>query len=183
MFEKIELYAGRLASQRHLVALRNGIVLGMPLIIIGSLFLILGNLPSEAYMNWIADVGIAPYFSKITNGSFGLMGLIAVFGIANSLARYYGKDGISAGVIALSAFVIVTPDLATDAGTGIGYTYVGSAGLFIAIVVGLITAEIFSFAVEKDWTIKMPEGVPPAVSRSFSALIPGFLVILLYMQL
>jgi len=180
MFEKIELYAGKLASQRHLVALRNGIVLGMPLIIIGSLFLILGNLPSEAYMNWIADVGIAPYFSKITNGSFGLMGLIAVFGIANSLTRYYGKDGISAGVIALSAFVIVTPDLATDAGTGIGYTYVGSAGLFIAIVVGLITAEIFSFAVEKDWTIKMPEGVPPAVSRSFSALIPGFLVILLF---
>lgn len=29
MFEKIELYAGKLASQRHLVALRNGIVLGM----------------------------------------------------------------------------------------------------------------------------------------------------------
>ncbi|HLR92518.1 MAG TPA: PTS cellobiose transporter subunit IIC [Atopostipes sp.] len=179
MMEKIELYAGRLAAQRHLVALRNGIVLGMPLIIIGSLFLILGNLPSEAYMNWIQDIGIAQYFSKITNGSFGLMGLIAVFGIAHSLARHYGKDGVSAGAIALSAFVIVTPDLVTDVGTGIDYTYVGSAGLFIAIVVGLLTAEIFSFAVDQDWTIKMPEGVPPAVARSFSALIPGFLVILL----
>lgn len=180
MLQKVEEYAGRLGSQRHLVALRNGIVLGMPLIIIGSLFLILGNLPSEAYMNWISEAGIAPYFSKITNGSFGLMGLIAVFGIANSLTRHYGKDGISAGAIALSAFVILTPNISLpDIGTGINYTYVGSAGLFIAIVVGLLTAEIFSFAVDRNWTIKMPEGVPPAVSRSFSALIPGFLVIVL----
>lgn len=180
MFEKVEEYAGRLGNQRHLIALRNGIVLGMPLIIIGSLFLILGNLPSETYMDWISDVGIAPYFSKITNGSFGLMGLVAVFGIANSLARHYGKDGVSAGAIALSAFVIVTPDFVVpDVGSGIDYTYVGSAGLFIAIVIGLLTAEIFSFAVDRNWTIKMPDGVPPAVSRSFSALIPGFLVILL----
>lgn len=180
MFEKVEEYAGRLGNQRHLIALRNGIVLGMPLIIIGSLFLILGNLPSETYMDWISDVGIAPYFSKITNGSFGLMGLVAVFGIANSLARHYGKDGVSAGAIALSAFVIVTPDISLpDVGSGIDYTYVGSAGLFIAIVIGLLTAEIFSFAVDRNWTIKMPDGVPPAVSRSFSALIPGFLVILL----
>lgn len=180
MLERVESIAGRIGSQRHLIALRNGIVLGMPLIIIGSLFLILGNLPSDAYMNWISEIGIAPYFSKITNGSFGIMALIAVFGIANSLTRHYGFDGTSAGAIAVSAFIIVTPNLVTDAGTGIMYTYVGSAGLFIAIVVGLITGEVFSYAVRKDWTIKMPDGVPPAVSRSFSALIPGFLVILLF---
>ena len=174
MFEKVEYYAGKIATQRHLIALRNGIVLGMPLIIIGSLFLILGNLPSETYMNWISDIGIAPYFSKIR-------ALVAGCCIANRLTRYYGYDGTSAGAIAMSAFIIVTPDLVTeDLGSGIRYTYVGSAGLFIAIVVGLITAEIFSYAVKKDWTIKMPEGVPPAVSRSFSALIPGFLVVLLF---
>src|SRR5690554_5960898 len=99
MLQKVEEYAGRIGNQRHLIALRNGIVLGMPLIIIGSLFLILGNVPSGAYMEWISDAGIAPYFANITNGSFGLMGLVAVFGIANSLTRHYGKDGVSAGAI------------------------------------------------------------------------------------
>lgn len=176
MLEKVEMWAGRIGNQRHLLALRNGIVLGMPLVIIGSLFLILGNLPSEAYMDWITDIGIAPYFSKITNGSFGLMGLFAVFGIAYNLSVRYKTDGLSAGAIAVSSFVIVTPNLVTEEGTGIDYAWVGSAGLFIAIIVGIITAELFSYAVKKNWTIEMPEGVPPAVSRSFSALIPGFLV-------
>jgi len=180
MLDKIEEYAGKLATQPHLVALRNGIILAMPLIIIGSLFLILGNLPFEAYTEWITDLGIAPYFAKITDGSFGLMGLIAVFGIANSLARHYKLDGVSVGAVALSAFVIVTPNLVAEEASGIGYEYLGSAGLFIAIIVGLVTAEIFRFVVARDWVIKMPEGVPPAVSRSFSALIPGFFVITLF---
>lgn len=37
--------AGRIAAQRHLKSLRDGTFLGMPLIIIGSVFLVLGNLP------------------------------------------------------------------------------------------------------------------------------------------
>lgn len=43
--EKVMPIAGRIAGQRHLQALRDGIILTMPLIIIGSFFLIIGNLP------------------------------------------------------------------------------------------------------------------------------------------
>uniref|UniRef100_UPI003081EF00 PTS transporter subunit EIIC n=1 Tax=Virgibacillus salexigens TaxID=61016 RepID=UPI003081EF00 len=35
-----------------------------------------------------------------------------------------------------------------------------------------ISAELYHFFVKKDCTIKMPAGVPGAVSRSYSALIP-----------
>ena len=180
MLEKIEAIAGRIAAQRHLKSLRDGIVLGMPLIIIGSIFLVLGNLPFEGYPEMLAEAGISDWINKIVNGSFGLMALVAVFGIANSLARYYDVDGVSAGIIALSAFVIVSPDLATDVGTGVNYTYLGSTGLFVAIVVGLTAAEIFRFFVQKNWTIKMPEGVPPAVAKSFAAILPGLMVILFW---
>lgn len=38
MLEKIEAIAGAIGSQRHLRALRDGILLSMPLIIIGSFF-------------------------------------------------------------------------------------------------------------------------------------------------
>lgn len=180
MLEKVEAVAGRIAAQRHLQALRDGIVLSMPLIIIGSVFLVLGNLPIPGYTEMLANAGISAWINKIVNGSFGLMALIAVFGIANSLARYYAVDDVSAGILALAAFVIVSPDLATDAGTGVNYTYLGSSGLFVAIVVGLVSAEIFRFFVQRNWTIKMPEGVPPAVSRSFAAILPGLMVILFW---
>ena len=34
------------------------------------------------------------------------------------------------------------------------------------------SAKIFANIVHRDWTIKMPDGVPPTVSRSFTALGP-----------
>ncbi|NCG68732.1 PTS cellobiose transporter subunit IIC [Bacillus coagulans] len=180
MLEKIEAIAGAIGSQRHLRALRDGILLSMPLIIIGSFFLILGNLPINGYTDWLAKIELAPVFNKIVNGSFGLMAIIAVFGIARSLADYYEVDGVSAGVVALASFVIVTPDVEAKTGSGIPYAFVGSGGLFVAILIGLISAEIFRFFVQKNFTIKMPEGVPVAVEKSFAALIPGFMVILVW---
>ncbi|KON87938.1 PTS cellobiose transporter subunit IIC [Sporosarcina globispora] len=180
MLEKVEEIAGRIGNQRHLRSLRDGILLSMPLIIIGSIFLILGNLPINGYTDWLADIGLAPILSKIVNGSFGLMAIVAVFGIAHSLAEYYEVDGVSAGIIALSCFIIVTPDLVAEGGSGISYTYLGSGGLFVAIVVGLISAEIFRFFVQKEFTIKMPESVPVAVEKSFAALIPGLMVVLFW---
>ncbi|MEC2303946.1 MULTISPECIES: PTS cellobiose transporter subunit IIC [Heyndrickxia] len=180
MLEKIAAIAGAIGSQRHLRALRDGILLSMPLIIIGSFFLILGNLPINGYTDWLAKIELAPVFNKIVNGSFGLMAIIAVFGIARSLADYYEVDGVSAGVVALASFVIVTPDVVAKTGSGIPYAFVGSGGLFVAILIGLISAEIFRFFVQKNFTIKMPEGVPVAVEKSFAALIPGFMVILVW---
>ncbi|UJZ87859.1 PTS cellobiose transporter subunit IIC [Heyndrickxia coagulans] len=180
MLEKIEAIAGAIGSQRHLRALRDGILLSMPLIIIGSFFLILGNLPINGYTDWLAKIELAPVFNKIVNGSFGLMAIIAVFGIARSLADHYEVDGVSAGVVALASFVIVTPDVEAKTGSGIPYAFVGSGGLFVAILIGLISAEIFRFFVQKNFTIKMPEGVPVAVEKSFAALIPGFMVILVW---
>ena len=49
----------------------------------------------------------------------------------------------------------------------------GRKGLFTAIVVAMITAEIYRQFIQRDFTIKMPKGVPDAVGRSFAALIPA----------
>jgi PTS system cellobiose-specific IIC component len=49
--------------------------------------------------------------------------------------------------------------------------------LFVAIIFGLITGWIFQWFINHNIQIKMPETVPPAVAKSFSALIPGAVVI------
>ena len=180
--------AGRLGALKPLIAIRDGITFAMPLIIIGSMFLILGNFPVTSWTDWIENtsfsgVTITDVFNKIVNGSFGLLGIAGAFGIASSYADQYNTDGKSAGIIAVGAFFIVTPSIVTTHKTpleGMPYNYLGSKGLFIAIIIGLITGWIFQWFINHNIQIILPDTVPPAVAKSFSALIPGAVIITLF---
>ncbi|MED4227194.1 PTS cellobiose transporter subunit IIC [Neobacillus cucumis] len=185
-------FAGKLAAQRHLQALRDGIILAMPMIIIGSIFLILGYLPIPGYADFMARTFGDQWLAKLTyptDATFNMMGLIAAFGIAYRLAEKYGLDGITSGVISLCAFLLATPfnvpftpegaKTAVEVGGAIPVAYMGSKGLFVAILIGLFSTEVYRFIVKKNIVIKMPDGVPPAVSKSFVALIPGLVVVLI----
>lgn len=180
--EKLLPVAAKLGANRVLISIRNGITLSMPLIIIGSLFLIISNFPIDAWIDWLAKTGIDEYLNKGTNGSFGIMGLVASFGIAQSLASQHNVDGTSAGVIALSSFLVATTNIfSSDEVEGIPIGYMGSRGLFVAIVLGIITALIFAWFIKHNIQITLPDSVPPAVSKSFSALIPGAAIITLWL--
>ncbi|WP_125707841.1 PTS sugar transporter subunit IIC [Lacticaseibacillus porcinae] len=180
--------AVKLSQNKPLIAIRDGITLAMPMIIIGSIFLILGSFPITAWTTWIAatmihGVSVAAIFTKIVNGSFGLLGLIGCFGIASSYAEQHHTDGKSAGVIALGSFFVVTPSIMSGDKVpleGMPYGYLGSKGLFIAIIIGLVAGGIFQWFINHNVQIHMPDTVPPAVAKSFSALIPGAVIITLF---
>jgi len=166
--------AGKISEQRHLKAIRDGIIAAMPLLIIGSVFLIISDPPIESW-----SVFMEPYAEKLTipvNATFEILGLVAVFGIAYSLARSYDIDGLSAGVLSLAAFMVVTP--LTDEGN-IPLALMGAEGLFIAIVISIFTVEVYRFFETKNIVIKMPSTVPPSVWRAFTALLPCFFIILI----
>ncbi|MDP9741535.1 UNVERIFIED_ORG: PTS system cellobiose-specific IIC component [Bacillus sp. B2I3] len=182
-------FAGRVAEQRHLQALRDGMVLTMPLIIIGSLFLILANLPFQAYTDFLADHPqlrtsiLYPY-----RGTFEIMALVATFGIAYRLAESYKVDPLASGAVSLAAFFVGTPFVSYTIGQNPDGTNIietayqtgmfTSKGLFVGMVIAILATEIYRIIIQKDIVIKLPETVPPAVARSFSALIPGFAAIM-----
>jgi len=183
--------AGRIAEQRHLQAIRDGIILVIPLIIVGSLFLIISSLPIKGYPEFMANLFGESWQAKLSypvNATFAIMGLVASFGVAYRLAERYKVDALAAGVISLASFLLLTPyhlsftpegaAEAVQVGNVIPVDLMGSKGLFVALIVGIISTEIFRWIVQKNWVIRMPSGVPPAVSRSFSALIPAFVVII-----
>jgi len=187
---KVMPIAGKMAGQRHLQALRDGIVLTMPLIIIGSVFLILSNLPIPGYNDFMAGIFGKEWATKMAypvGATFDIMALLACFGIAYRLAEKYGVDALSAGAISLAAFLLATPykvsflpsgaKEAILVDGGIPTALMGSKGLFVAMIVAILSTEIYRWFIQKDIIIKMPDGVPPAVGKSFAALIPGFTVI------
>jgi len=61
--------------------------------------------------------------------------------------------------------------------------FIGSQGLFVAIVIAILSTEIYRFVHDRNLVINMPAGVPPAVAKSFLALIPGFAVMAVVLAL
>ena len=174
----------KIGKQRHLKALREGIMMAMPLVLLGSFFVLIKDFPIPGWVDWLHAHGeMDVLLNNMANNSFGLMALITVFGIAYRLAESYDTDGPSAGVLALGAFLLTTPPLVTEAGVGIPYGMLGGKGIFGAIVVGMISAEIYRWFIQKKIAIKMPDGVPDAVSKSFSALIPGIAILAVFAAL
>lgn len=172
--EKLMPVAAKMAANKFLIAVRDGITLAMPLIIIGSLLMVIATgFAIPPLEKWLGDMGIATYLWKGSDSSFGLIGLVASFGIAHSLAKQYKVDGVSAGIISLSTFILVTPFVSGEAGSGMPTTYMAAQGLFVAIVLGLINGWVYQWFINHNIQIKMPESVPPAVSKSFSAILPG----------
>lgn len=106
-----------------------------------------------------------------------MMTIFVIMGIGYYLTSYYKVDGIFGSAIAVSAFFLVTP-LQNGA---MPLDRLGAKGMFVGMLVGFISAELYRRIVQKGWTIKMPDSVPPAVAKSFSALIPGFVTLSVFL--
>lgn len=177
IIQKLEKFAFKLGQEKHLLALRDGMVLSMPLILVGSLFLIIKEFPVASYTAFLKSTGIHPILGIAVDSTFGLMGLVAAFGISKRMAEIYKVDGTSSGVIGVASFILLIPRQDGFIST----SFFGSKGMFVAIIIGLITGKLFAFFIKKKIVIKMPDSVPPAVLRSFTSVIPGFFIILFFL--
>ncbi|WP_422404127.1 PTS sugar transporter subunit IIC [Mammaliicoccus sp. JADD-157] len=175
--------AGAIGSQRHLVAIRDGFVAIMPLIIIGSFAVLLNNFPPIGFIdivsflnNIFGEGNWQTVGSVIWNATFAILGLLATFTIAYNLAISYEIDGLSAAIISAASYIMLVP-ITKDG--GLNFEWLGAQGLFVGIIIALLVTELFKVLVRSKWTIKMPEGVPYGVVRSFEALIPASLILVI----
>ena len=177
----------KISQQRHMRAIRTGIIATLPLTIVGSFFVIFLNVPITGYAEFIA-----PYKAIIDvpfRFTVGILSLYAAYGMGAALASSYDLDKVGSGFLAVLAFLLSTVvpvqvgksvDGVIAAGRYINIASLSSSSLFGAIVTSMLAVEIYRWMKQKNITIKMPEGVPPEVSNSFSALLPTIVVILLF---
>lgn len=189
--EKFMPPMARLSEQRHLRAIRDGVISTLSLIIVGSFFLIIAQPPykplADAVKPYVGDIMI-PF--RLTTG---LMALYAAYGMGYSLAKSYKLDGVSGGVLSLAAFLMATVPLNVDAvmneavkagvkgaapmGWVLPMGNLGGAGMFTAILAMIFAVETLRLLKKYNVTFKMPEQVPDSVARSFEALIPAAVII------
>ena len=184
--EKLTPIAVKLEQNRYLSAVKNSFMSAMPLLIIGSFFILLAYLPINAYTEFILNPFGADWqrmFTIPNNISMSMMTIYVVVGIGNELAKSYRLDSMAGIFAAMASFFVVTPMHAfAEEGLGIGIPLgnLGAAGLFVGILVAIIAVEIMRFTDKMGWKIKMPDSVPQNVSKSFSSLIPVALVIIFF---
>ena len=100
----------KFVNMRGIIALKDGMLAILPLTVVGSLFLIVGQLPFEGLNQAIAGVFGPDWtepFMQVYSGTFAIMGLISCFSIGYSYAKNSGVEPLPAGVLALSSFFIL----------------------------------------------------------------------------
>ncbi len=169
-------------DQPHLASVRDGFVALMPLIIIGALVLIILQFPcslqegSNCYLGDIMNQDLAAKLWVPFNATYGLLSVFVTISISYALAKRRGLDPVMPVIFTFMAFMLVAAPGLT------GYDaeadqFLDNRGLFTAIVVALVSIEVFRFFVKRNLVITMPAGVPPAIANAFIALIPGFVIV------
>lgn len=183
----------KFANSKIIMAIKDGVILSMPFTVIGSLFLLIQCFPIKTWdkiMSGVFGANWALPFNQVNTGTFKILALIFVFGIASQYAKNEGCDPVSSGILAIACFITLSPQtLSFNAGDTIGNLklkqavtinsgliptdWTSSKGLITAIIVGLIVGYVYSLFIKKDIVIHMPESVPQGVTNAFSALIPA----------
>ncbi|MHC6528376.1 PTS sugar transporter subunit IIC [Vibrio proteolyticus] len=168
--------AAKVGNQPHVRAMRDGFIVAMPFIIVGSFILIFAFPPfGEETQNAFGRLWVdfaTTHFDTIMmpfNMSMGIMTIFVSLGVAYSLAKAYKMDGITSAVLSLMSFLLVAAP-ATD-GT-LSMSHMGGTGIFTAVMCAFFSVELYRLMKKYNITIRMPEQVPPAIARSFEVLLP-----------
>ena len=187
----------KFVNTKAIQALRDGMLLSLPFIMVGSVFLLLASFPVPAVADWMNRTGLTHFWNQAYGASFGIVAIFAVVGIAYTWSKNEHVDPLPAGMTAFVGFLIImnptTPVMdgsktvisaakAPTLLTGfIDRTWLGGQGMIAAIIIGMITGWIYSWFIKKKITIKLPDQVPPAVAGSFVALIPAAVLTCLWL--
>lgn len=182
--------ASKFDQQRHMNAIKMGLIYVMPLILVAAFWVFFNNVilntDNGGFLHLIgvreASQGLKNFKEiggLVSNITMGLLGVVLAAVIAGTLGRRYKINSLEGAIVGMSAYFAFLPITIFKVGAGtvsaIEYSNLGANSMFLAIFTSLIAMELYNlFLKQRHLKIKMPPQVPPAVARSFNVLIPMF---------
>lgn len=162
----------------------------IPFTIVGSLFLVLAILPQAfPFLEGIFDASfdrITPIYMTANHATMGVLALYFAlslgYGYTKILADQEGLnlDPFTGALLSMFGFLMTIPMIVFENGVATqldaGWERLGTVGIFTAIIMAIISVQLYRVCIKRNWMIKMPEEVPEGVARAFSALIPTFVI-------
>lgn len=203
-FERILMpFAGKISSNKYLLAMRDSFSMILPFMIVGSFFGIIEWViidPTGTVMgpdgmglgtkitSLTGDLYLASAFvaklkslqalcNLVVTIGFGVFSLLLVLAFSYRLGGIWGGEKFSTALTGIGAFLIITPQQVNKVG-GFSLDYFGNKGVLAALLVATISSWIFvKLSKNRKMRIHMPDTVPPAVAQSFAVLVPVFLTL------
>lgn len=164
------------AQNRYVRCIGTGSQNLMAIIMIGAVFNLLNSIQIDPYQSFIQATGIAAFLNAVYNACMNFMGVFMVFSVGYAGAKIFDHDELAFnnGLMSLVAYLIMVPVATNEAGSSVVVLdYLGSHGVFLAFILGIMATKINIALVERNITIKMPAGVPENVTQCFTSIIPG----------
>lgn len=173
--EKMTPFSAKLMSIQFIAAISETMQAIMPIILIGSFGCLVAYLDVGP---WQRIVNSIPYLvdicGKLQLVTLGLFSLYVVVVLTYIYAtKLMMKESISCIPISIAVFFMVTP---CDWG-GIPITWLGTSGLFSALIIGAFVPRLLKLMIDKNICVRMPSVVPKFVEDSFKILVPGIIIL------
>ena len=181
VMDKLLNFSTKIQNNIYIRAISSGFAALMPLIIVGALLAVVDSIGIQAYQDFLVNTGIKGFLrfpNMVTNG---MLSIYVAFSIAYNLAIDNKLDAFMTGLVSIMAFMVLQPFSVMEGVDVIRISLLGAEGVFTAIIVAIIVFECSKFLIKHNIYIRMPEGVPEMVERSFKALTSVVLVMVLFL--
>lgn len=177
LMNKLYPYTKNIATNRPLNAINKAFISIMPATVIGSLFILIKNLPFNNYTAWLEKSGLSDILNLASGATIDILSIYLAFFISYHLVESYQHQGHGAGLISTVCFFLVTG----RTNNGYDITYLGSNGMFSAIFISITVGYLYIKIINRHMQIQLPKNVPAQVHRSFEAIIPSFIIIFIFL--
>lgn len=193
MKEKLLDSVEKLTNQKHINAIKKGMMAYVPFTIIGAIALLIAYFPYQGYIDAVtAILGVKDAtvwqnaITSINNAGMNLGAILATVFIAYNLSKEYKEiiDPIYGTALTLGIYFLMIPWQTVDGNLVNSTSYFGTGSLIVGILLALVIPELYRYLMEVDvLKIKLPPQVPPMVANSFSSLIPMAIISIIFLAL
>lgn len=183
---KFEDLSIKIGSNQLLKTISQCFNMVLPIIIVGALFSLFSSIQIDAYQSFLTTTGIGNILSLVSKFTTELISIYVVYCFVYSYisGKGYQTEALLAGMFGIAGFMLLCPlseiivhDMPMKV---ITFDYLGSKGLFTALLTGFLVSYIYEFTLKHNIGIKMPDGVPPLVAKALSSLIPCILIMIIF---
>lgn len=188
--DKLIRFGTALSNNKYLGSIKDSLIEFMPFTMIGSISVLWSNVIVNettglgAFIPAVMNLSfLNPMFNAVNFATLGCMALIVAFLVGKKLSDHYTFQPVFGGALGAIAYISIldtTTMIGEESVSGIFSGSLGSNGLFTAMLVSIISVELFVKLYSIDaLKIKMPDQVPPQIAASFAYMIPAFLDLLI----
>lgn len=173
--------AEKVAENKFITAMTAGFMCTMPITLGIAAIAVLVNFPISAWTSFLQSTGIYAVAQDVLTVTLSMLAIYVVVAIGYSYAKNDKKNGMTGAILSMGSFLVLVPveHISNEAGvsqTMLSTSYLGSDGIFIALIVGLFVSWAYCLLTDKNLQIKMPDSVPPMVSQAISPMLIAMIV-------